>query len=163
MFRIGIGYDIHPLRHGNKGLYIGGVRVSNEFYSEGHSDGDVLIHAVVDAILGAAGKGNIGILFPETKDNLNRRSIEFLEIIRTEILNDAFELVNIDSVVIVEQIRLMPYLEEMVKNVARALGVGETRISIKPKSGNSMFKDSIQAYATCLLNLRGGKNARIPV
>lgn len=159
MYRTGIGYDIHPLRQGNKGLYVGGIKVSDLYYAEGHSDGDALIHAIVDAVLGASGKGNIGMFFPENIENLNRRSLEFLECLRSEILSGDFEIVNMDSVVIVEKIRLLPYLEKITESIAKVLGIERSKFNLKPKSGNGFFANSIQAYVTCLLSTRDDGSA----
>ncbi|MBO8166500.1 MAG: 2-C-methyl-D-erythritol 2,4-cyclodiphosphate synthase [Kosmotoga sp.] len=155
MYRTGIGYDIHPLKRGDKGLYIGGVKVSDIYYAKAHSDGDVLVHAILDAVLGASCKGNIGALFPEIAENLNRRSLEFLDYLRSKIIGHGFRIVNIDSVVIVENVRLTPYLEEITKSITEALSIEKSRFSLKPKSGNGMFADSIQAYVTCLLSTEG--------
>lgn len=152
--RVGLGYDIHPLVTGERGFYLGGVKVSREFYLFGHSDGDVLTHAIVDALLGAAHLGNIGGWFPENELNKNRRSLDFLSQLKED-LKGKWEIVNIDSVVIVEVVRLNRYVETMERTIADALGVSEELVSVKPKSGNGSVGDFVQSHAICFLKKVG--------
>jgi len=158
MYRAGIGYDVHPIARGNKGLFLGGVKVSDEFYLHGHSDGDVLSHAIVDAILGAAGAGNIGLWFPENEVNRSRRSIEFLAEVRTG-LTDSWEIVNIDSVVVIGEVRLSGRIAEIEESIAQALKVSSEIISVKPKSGNGGGTQFVQSQAICLLRRVGNVDA----
>jgi 2-C-methyl-D-erythritol 2,4-cyclodiphosphate synthase len=158
MYRIGIGYDVHPIARGNKGLFLGGVRVSDEFYLRGHSDGDVLSHAIVDAILGAVKAGNIGLWFPENERNKGRRSIEFLAEVRTGLM-DSWEIVNIDSVVVIEEVRLSELVGEIEESIAQALKVSSEIMSVKPKSGNGSGAGFVQSQAICLLRRVGDINA----
>ena len=154
MYRIGLGYDVHPLKEGTKGLYIGGVKVSDSVYLSGHSDGDVLCHSIVDAILGASSMGNIGTWFPENDRNLGRRSLEFLEVLGEEI-KGIWEIMNIDSVIVIESVRLSGFVEEIEKSIAGALGIGASVVSVKPKSGNGSVGSFAQAQAVCLLRKVG--------
>jgi 2-C-methyl-D-erythritol 2,4-cyclodiphosphate synthase len=158
MYRTGIGYDVHPIARGNKGLFLGGVRVSDEFYLRGHSDGDVLSHAIVDAILGAVKAGNIGLWFPENERNKGRRSIEFLAEVRTGLM-DSWEIVNIDSVVVIEEVRLSELVGEIEESIAQALKVSSEIMSVKPKSGNGSGAGFVQSQAICLLRRVGDINA----
>ncbi|MFZ2830299.1 MAG: 2-C-methyl-D-erythritol 2,4-cyclodiphosphate synthase [Mesotoga infera] len=158
MYRTGIGYDVHPIARGNKGLFLGGVRVSDEFYLHGHSDGDVLSHAIVDAILGAVKAGNIGLWFPENERNKGRRSIEFLAEVRTGLM-DSWEIVNIDSVVVIEEVRLSELVGEIEESIAQALKVSSEIMSVKPKSGNGSGAGFVQSQAICLLRRVGDINA----
>ncbi|KUK67648.1 MAG: 2-C-methyl-D-erythritol 2,4-cyclodiphosphate synthase, partial [Mesotoga infera] len=110
--RVGIGYDVHPIIVGNKGLFLGGVRVSDSLYLSGHSDGDVICHAIVDAILGAASLGNIGTEFPENDLNRDRRSLEFLSEISGAI-EGRWQLLNVDTVVVIESVKLAGFVRSM--------------------------------------------------
>lgn len=133
ILRIGIGYDIHPLVEGRK-LYIGGVEIPSNKGSLGHSDGDVLIHAICDALLGALGFGNIGELFPDTDEKYkNARSEIFLKDVKKILDEKNFEIVNIDSTVILEEVKLSPFVGEMKKKISSILEIPFDKISIKPK------------------------------
>ena len=132
--------------------------VSDEFYLHGHSDGDVLSHAIVDAILGAVKAGNIGLWFPENERNKGRRSIEFLAEVRTGLM-DSWEIVNIDSVVVIEEVRLSELVGEIEESIAQALKVSSEIISVKPKSGNGSGARFVQSQAICLLRRVGDINA----
>lgn len=155
MYRIGFGFDVHPIKEEQQGLYLGGIKISDEHCSIGHSDGDALIHAIVDAILGATNEGNIGIWFPENEENRGRRSTGFLEAIREKVLKGKYEIINIDSVVVIDKIRLNPFIESIRLKLAEALDIDPKNISVKPKSGNTMYEDSVTAYAVCMLKKVG--------
>ncbi|MBN2252360.1 MAG: 2-C-methyl-D-erythritol 2,4-cyclodiphosphate synthase [Kosmotogaceae bacterium] len=148
--RVGIGYDVHPILAGSKGLFLGGVKVSDSLYLSGHSDGDALCHAIVDAILGAASLGNIGTEFPEDDLNRDRRSLEFLFEI-SEAIRGHWQLLNVDTVVVIESVRLAGFVRSMIENISDALGVGSEIVNIKPKSGNGSSPDFVHAHAVCLL------------
>jgi len=148
--RVGIGYDVHPILVGNKGLFLGGVKVSDSLYLSGYSDGDALCHAIVDAVLGAASLGNIGIEFPEVDLNRDRRSLEFLFEV-SEAIRGRWQLLNVDTVVVIESVRLAGFVRSMTENIAQALGVGSENVNIKPKSGNGSSPDFVHAHAVCLL------------
>jgi 2-C-methyl-D-erythritol 2,4-cyclodiphosphate synthase len=129
--RIGIGYDVHALVAGRK-LIIGGVTIPYEKGLAGHSDADVLIHALCDALLGAAGLGDIGIHFPDTDPQFKDiSSLILLGKTAQKILEARFRLVNADTVVLAEKPVLAPYKAEMLRNIAQALRVDPSCISIK--------------------------------
>ncbi|WP_075427484.1 2-C-methyl-D-erythritol 2,4-cyclodiphosphate synthase [Candidatus Kryptonium thompsonii] len=161
MLRIGIGYDIHPLVEGRK-LYIGGVEIPSNKGSLGHSDGDVLIHAICDALLGALGFGNIGELFPDTDEKYkDARSEIFLKDVKKILDEKNFEIVNIDSTVILEEVKLSPFVGEMKKKISSILEIPFDKISIKPKR-NEKFDatgkgDALACFAVVLIKSKVGE------
>ena len=129
--RMGIGYDVHILADGES-LVLGGVKIPHDKGIQGHSDGDVLIHAVVDALLGAAGLGDMGKFFPSYDDTWKDiSSLLFLEKSAEKLHNAGMEIVNIDSTIIIQEPRITPHKDEMIKKMAGALSVEPDRISIK--------------------------------
>lgn len=132
--RIGIGYDIHPLKKGRK-LVLGGVPIPFEKGLDGHSDGDALIHAIVDAVLGALGEGDIGSHFSD-KDpkNAAANSLIFLKKARLLLHRHKMSVENLDSIVIAEAPKLGPWKEKMRKSIAAELGVPVSTVSIKAKT-----------------------------
>jgi 2-C-methyl-D-erythritol 2,4-cyclodiphosphate synthase len=134
MFRVGIGYDIHPLTKGRP-LWLGGVKIPHPLGLDGHSDADVLLHAIIDAILGAAGLPDIGSYFPpgkaKTKGIASRDMI--VQAIQ-EIEAQGYRVVNVDSVVIAEAPQIAPHREEMRKTIARYVKVPSSFIQIKGKT-----------------------------
>ncbi len=159
MFRIGSGNDIHRLVPGRP-LMIGGVRVESDLGADGHSDADVLLHAITDAILGALALGDIGTHFPSSDPQWKgAASSVFLakanEIVRLK----GYSVVNIDSTVSLEAPKLRPYIEEMRANIARILEVDIAAVSIKAKTGegvDAVGKNlALRAEAVVLLNRIG--------
>jgi len=137
-FRIGTGYDIHRLEE-NRELIIGGVKIPHEKGLFGHSDADVLIHAIIDAMLGALALPDIGTLFPDTDPQYKGiSSIILLEKVHELILNKGYEINNIDSNIIAQAPKMMPYIPEMKKVLAKALKTSEDLISIKAKTNEKM-------------------------
>ena len=131
MFRIGEGYDVHRLKEGRK-LILGGVEISFTKGLDGHSDADVLVHAIMDALLGAAALGDIGKLFPDNDDAyLGADSIELLKKVVKVISDKGYNLVNIDSTVIAQKPKLAPYIDNMRENIASALGTDKDAVSVK--------------------------------
>lgn len=129
--RVGLGYDIHRLVTGRK-LVLGGVEIPFEKGLDGHSDADVLVHAVCDAVLGAAGMDDIGAHFPETDDRFRDiRSLLLLEEVRTMISGKGFAVINIDATVIAQAPRLGSYREAMEKNIAGALSITSSLVNVK--------------------------------
>jgi 2-C-methyl-D-erythritol 2,4-cyclodiphosphate synthase len=129
--RIGVGYDVHRLVIGRP-LVLGGVTIPFEKGLEGHSDADVLVHAACDALLGAAGEGDIGQQFPDTDPRFHGiYSIRLLESTLTIIGAKGFSVVNLDAVVFAEAPKLQPYRVEMQDIMARALGIDPRRINVK--------------------------------
>jgi 2-C-methyl-D-erythritol 2,4-cyclodiphosphate synthase len=121
-FRIGHGYDIHPLQSGGR-LMVGGVAVSEEMSAVAHSDGDVLIHALVDAMLGAIGGGDIGEMFPNTDPRWKgAESRVFLELVVARVHAEGYRIVNADATILAEQPKMKPFKNEMVKQLTQLLG-----------------------------------------
>ena len=138
MTRVGIGYDLHRLAEGRK-LILGGVEIAFHKGPVGHSDGDALAHALCDALLGAAGLGDIGTHFPDTDPKWkDAASLRFLEHIR-ELLNEhRFRIVHLDAIVITEKPKLGPHFPAMRESLAKALGVAPSMINLKAKTNESV-------------------------
>jgi 2-C-methyl-D-erythritol 2,4-cyclodiphosphate synthase len=131
MIRSGVGYDIHRFAEGLK-LVLGGVEIVHPRGLEGHSDADVLSHAIADALLGAIGAGDIGQHFPNTDESI--RGISSLEILRRigSLLNERkARVVNVDATVIAEAPKLTPHVQSMRQNIAAAIGMSESDVSVK--------------------------------
>ena len=152
--RIGSGYDSHRLVEERK-LIIGGVDIPFEKGLFGHSDADVLCHAIIDAILGALGLGDIGRHFPDTEDKWkDASSIDLLSEVMELMKQNKFGILWVDSTVIAERPRLQPFIEKMIKNISGA-GIPLNSINIKAKTNEGMGLigrgEGIAAYAVCLL------------
>ena len=136
--RIGIGYDSHRMLAGRP-LVIGGVRVAHELGLEGHSDADVLAHAVIDALLGAAGLGDIGVHFPDTEEAWRGAdSMELLAAIVAMVIARGQQIVNVDCTVVIEQPKLGPYRAAIRERLAQALGLEAARVNVKASTGEGM-------------------------
>lgn len=143
MFRIGYGSDIHPLKAGNK-LVIGGVQIDSEVGAQGHSDADVLLHALTDAILGALALGDIGSHFPNTDERWrNAESSVFLRYAVGLMKERGYAVNNLDSTITLEAPKLRPFIDEMRENLAEAVEIELGRVSIKAKTAEGM--DSVGA------------------
>ena len=130
-FRVGHGYDVHRLVAGRK-LILGGVHIPYDFGLDGHSDADVIVHAMMDAILGAMGLGDIGRHFPDTSDEfLDASSLLLLEKVRNIMAEKDAVLINMDATVVIEHPKVAPYINEMITNIANILEVDHTAINIK--------------------------------
>ncbi|UCG92923.1 MAG: 2-C-methyl-D-erythritol 2,4-cyclodiphosphate synthase [candidate division WOR-3 bacterium] len=150
---VGIGYDIHRLVE-NRTLYLGGVKIDFSKGLAGHSDGDVLIHAVCDALLGAANLGDIGLHFPPDDEKYKGiSSIELLKHVRTFLERSNFIPRNIDAVVITEEPKILTYVKSMRENIANALHIPAEIISIKGKTNEGLGDigrgNAIAAWAVC--------------
>ena len=133
-FRVGSGFDIHRLEAGRP-LRLGGVDIPHPAGLVGHSDGDVLLHAMIDALLGATGLGNIGQRFPDTDSRYkNADSRELLGEVARQVRDMGFGIANIDSNILAEQPRLLPWLAAMASNAASAAGVSSEQITVKAKT-----------------------------
>ena len=131
MFRVGIGYDVHRLVSGYR-LIIGGVEIPFEKGLKGHSDGDVLTHAVCDAILGCLSLGDIGEHFPDTDERFrNISSLKLLEDVREMVSNNGYEIVNVDSIVIAQRPKISPYKDKIEHNLSKTLRIDKGRVSVK--------------------------------
>ena len=154
-FRVGSGVDIHQLKEGLP-LFIGGVKLDSSFGALGHSDADVLLHAICDALLGAANLRDIGFHFPDTDPKYKGiDSKEHLKATYVLICEKGYLLGNLDSTVLLENPKVNPHIEEMQKIIASILNVEVDAISIKATRGEKMgyigVGDGIQAYATVLI------------
>ena len=138
MIRCGIGYDVHRLAEGRK-LILGGVEIAHSRGLEGHSDADVLSHAIADALLGAIGAGDIGRHFPNTDESL--RGISSIEILRRVIkvlAEKNVRLVNIDATVLAEKPKLAPHIAAMRKTIADAIGTPDSNVSVKATTNEKL-------------------------
>jgi 2-C-methyl-D-erythritol 2,4-cyclodiphosphate synthase len=131
--RVGIGFDIHRLEAGRP-LLLGGVRIPGPRGLVGHSDGDVLFHAMIDALLGASGLGSIGAHFPGTGRWEGADSGSLLARVGGQVREAGFEIGNLDSNILAEEPRLMPYFREMEARAASALGLSPDQVSVKAKT-----------------------------
>lgn len=153
--RIGHGYDVHRLVEG-RALVLGGVRIPFEKGLDGHSDADVLTHAVMDALLGAAAMGDIGKLFPDTDDRyLGADSIALLREVDWWLTEAGYRLGNLDVTVIAQRPKLAPYINQMRQNLAAALRTELQNVSVKATTeehlGFTGSGEGIAAHAVCLL------------
>ena len=158
--RVGIGYDVHPLAPGRR-LVLGGVDIPFDKGLGGWSDGDVLIHAIIDALLGAAALGDIGRHFPPGDPRYKDiSSLALLEKVRGKLAAAGWEVVNIDATVVAEKPRLEEYIESMREELGKTLGLDTGQVSIKASSNNELGSigrgEGIAAYAVALIE--GGKN-----
>ena len=138
MIRSGIGYDIHRLAEGRK-LILGGVEIPHSHGLEGHSDADVLSHAIADALLGALGTGDIGQHFPNTDESI--RGISSLEILKrvAKLLTDKrARVINVDVTLIAEAPKIVPHVPEMRQKIADAIGVSESDVSVKATTNEKL-------------------------
>ncbi len=155
MSRIGFGYDIHPLVK-ERSLILGGILVPFNKGLEGHSDADVLCHAIADALLGAAAQGDIGEHFPDTDNQYkDASSIDLLKK-TAEIVNDAgFKVINIDATIIAEKPKITPYKNQMNKKICQTLGLEKKQVSIKATTheglGDIGRGDAIAAHAVVMV------------
>ncbi|MDO5567342.1 MAG: 2-C-methyl-D-erythritol 2,4-cyclodiphosphate synthase [Planctomycetia bacterium] len=137
-FRVGLGHDTHRFAVGNE-IRLGGVSIPFDRGFHAHSDGDVLLHAVTDALLGAVGYGDIGELFPDTDPaNQNRDSAEMLQIVLQRLQADGWSVVNLDTIIFAEVPRLGPWKEKIKERLAALLGVPRDCVGVKAKTGESV-------------------------
>ena len=154
-FRVGQGYDVHRLAAGRK-LILGGVEVPFDKGLLGHSDADVLVHAVMDALVGAAGLGDIGRCFPDTDAAFKDiSSLYLLGEVRQLLTERGWKVVNVDATVVAQAPKLLPYREDMIKNIAETLGIPTADINVKATTeeglGFTGTGDGMAAYAVCLI------------
>ena len=153
--RIGHGYDVHRLAP-DRPLILGGVNIPHALGLLGHSDADVLVHAVMDALLGAAALGDIGKLFPDTDPQYEGiDSLLLLDRVRERIAGAGYAIGNIDVTVIAQKPKLAPHIPEMRRNLCRVLGIEENRINIKATTeerlGFTGSEEGMACHAVCLL------------
>lgn len=157
--RIGIGYDIHPLAAGRR-LVLGGVEIPHAKGLVGHSDADALVHSVCDALLGAMGKGDMGMYFPSSDPRYKDiASLLLLQEVGRMVLKNGYQVVNVDAVVIAQAPRLGPHLRAMAEQVAKTLGIDGGVVNVKVKSGEGIDavgrEEAIAAQAVCSLEKNG--------
>ncbi len=137
-YRVGIGYDIHRRAQGRK-LVLGGVEVPGEWGLEGHSDADVLLHAVGDALLGAVGLGDLGRHFPPGEARWkDASSLELLRLIRAMLDGRGARVVNVDATLVAEEPKLAPHRDAMCVNIAQALRIGAGQVSVKATTNETL-------------------------
>jgi len=157
--RVGIGYDIHPLSPG-RDLVIGGVHIDSPLGLDGHSDADVLTHAIIDSLLGAAALGDIGQHFPASDPGYQGASSQDLltMVVRT-VRQAGYRVVNVDSTVVAEEPRLQPHIEAMRKQLAKTLGIDFGEVSVKATSPEGLGalgrEEGIAAHAVALIEATG--------
>lgn len=154
-FRAGLGYDVHKLVE-NRDLILGGVKIPYEKGLLGHSDADVLIHAVMDALLGACKLGDIGQHFPDTDERYKGiSSVELLKHVGALLTENGYAVVNIDSIIVAQRPKMMPHIHEMESNIASALKVEADCINVKATTeeglGFTGTGEGIAAKAVCLV------------
>jgi 2-C-methyl-D-erythritol 2,4-cyclodiphosphate synthase len=134
----GIGYDIHQLAE-NRDLVLGGVKIPHALGLDGHSDADVLSHAIADALLGAVGAGDIGLHFPNTDESLRGiSSIQILKRVAEIVRRQKGRPVNVDATLLAEAPKMAPHIPEMRKRISAAIGLDETRVSIKATTNETL-------------------------
>jgi 2-C-methyl-D-erythritol 2,4-cyclodiphosphate synthase/2-C-methyl-D-erythritol 4-phosphate cytidylyltransferase/2-C-methyl-D-erythritol 2,4-cyclodiphosphate synthase len=155
MIRTGLGYDLHRLKKGRRFL-LGGVVIPFHKGEEGHSDGDVLAHAICDALLGASGLGDIGELFPSSNfawKDVN--SMEFLRNVFERVKQQGWRLVNLDCVIVCEEPKILPFRDIICKSIAKVMGVPSQNIFVKGKTAEGLGPvgkgKAVEALAICLL------------
>lgn len=154
--RVGIGYDVHRFST-NRKLILGGVHIPYTQGLVGHSDADVLLHAIMDALLGAAALGDIGQHFPDTDNQYkNKSSLELLKSVERKLKNEGYYVINIDSIIVAQEPKLAPYILKMRENISSVLEVSIENISIKATTterlGFEGRKEGISAQAIALID-----------
>lgn len=157
MIRIGNGYDIHKLVP-ERPLILGGVNIPHDLGLLGHSDADVLTHAIMDAMLGALSLGDIGHYFPPSEAKwAGANSLELLKAVNKLIVDQGWQIGNIDSVIVAERPKLKPHLKAMISNLSEILNINEGQISVKATTNEQLGpvgrEEGICAYAVILLTM----------
>ena len=153
--RIGHGYDVHRLKTG-RALILGGVTIPYDLGLDGHSDADVLTHAIMDALLGAAAAGDIGKLFPDNDEAFRGiSSLELLRRVKLHLAEKNYKIVNVDATIIAQAPKLSPYRETMRENLAKVMEVDVEQVSVKATTeehlGFTGKGEGIAAHAVCLI------------
>jgi 2-C-methyl-D-erythritol 2,4-cyclodiphosphate synthase len=153
--RIGYGYDVHPLAPGRK-LILGGVEIPHDKGLLGHSDSDVLIHAVCDALLGAMGEGDLGRFYPSSDPRYKGiSSLKLLQDVMSKLRAKGYRVANIDTVIVAQAPRLAPHLAAMQKQMAETAGIDPDRVNVKVKSGEGLDaagrEEGMIAHAVCVI------------
>ena len=156
MIRIGLGWDLHRLIQGRK-LILGGIVLPFEKGEDGHSDGDVLFHAITDAVLGAAGLGDIGSFFPpEDPQWKDADSAKLLQTVMEKVRAAGWHIENLDCVVKLEKPKFIPYRQQVIESITRVLQIAPDQVFVKAKTGEKLppvgTGDAVEATAVCLLS-----------
>ncbi|MEA4825479.1 2-C-methyl-D-erythritol 2,4-cyclodiphosphate synthase [Clostridium sp. JNZ J1-5] len=154
--RIGMGYDVHRLTE-NRKLIIGGVDIPYSKGLLGHSDADVLLHAIMDSLLGAAALGDIGRHFPDTDPKFKGiSSIDLLKEVRNLLDKEGYEIVNIDATIIAQKPKMAPYIPKMIKNISSTLQIDDNLVNVKATTeeglGFTGNEEGISSQSICLIN-----------
>ncbi|MCI5856315.1 MAG: 2-C-methyl-D-erythritol 2,4-cyclodiphosphate synthase [Agathobacter sp.] len=154
--RVGMGYDVHKLVEGRK-LILGGVEIEHTLGLLGHSDADVLLHAIMDALLGAAALGDIGKHFPDTDPRYEGiSSMKLLEHVGKLLEEKGYVIDNIDATIIAQKPKLRPYIEQMEQNIAKTLGIAKEQVNVKATTeeglGFTGSEQGISSQAICMLS-----------
>ena len=153
--RVGCGYDVHPLGTGRK-LILGGVDVPHSKGLLGHSDSDVLVHAVCDALLGAMGEGDLGRHYPSSDQKYKGiSSLKLLEDVMGKLAKKGYRVVNVDTIIVAQAPRLSAFLAAMQQQMAQVMGIEPGLVNVKVKSGEGLdavgHEEGMQAHAVCLI------------
>ena len=153
--RVGCGYDVHPLGAGRK-LILGGIEIPHSKGLLGHSDSDVLVHAVCDALLGAMGEGDLGRHYPSSDQRYKGiSSLKLLEDVMGKLTKKGYRVVNVDTIIVAQAPRLSTYLAAMAKQMAETMGVDPDAVNVKVKSGEGLdavgHEEGMHAHAVCLI------------
>ena len=156
MIRVGLGYDLHRLIEGRK-LLLGGIELPFERGEDGHSDGDVLFHAITDAVLGASGLGDIGSFFPpEEAKWKDADSALLLKTVIEKVYAQGWKIENLDCVVKLEKPKFIPHRQAVIENIAKVLEVEPDQVFVKAKTGEKLppvgTSEAVEAFVTCLLS-----------
>lgn len=153
--RVGNGYDVHRLQD-NLNFLLGGVNISHSKGIVAHSDGDILLHTISDALLGAAALGDIGCFFPDTESKYkNLNSVVILDFVLNELKNLSFHVVNIDIIIVLERPKLNPFIPQIKQSLSNLLHIGIDRLNIKATTSEKMGfigrEEGVACYATVLI------------
>lgn len=156
MIRIGLGYDLHRLIDGRK-LLLGGIEIPFEKGEDGHSDGDVLFHAITDAILGASGLGDIGSFFPpEEAQWKNADSAVLLKTVMKKVDSAGWKIENLDCVIKLEKPKFIPFRQTVIHSIAQTLNIQDDQVFVKAKTGEKLppvgTSEAVEVWCTCLLS-----------
>jgi 2-C-methyl-D-erythritol 2,4-cyclodiphosphate synthase len=156
MIRVGLGYDLHTLVP-NRKLMLGGIEIPFELGESGHSDGDVLLHAITDALLGASGLGDIGEFFPPSDEKWkNSDSKMLLKTAWNKMVDDGWKLENLDCVINIEKPKILCHRKEIISSIAKVLECDESQIFVKAKTGEKIGEigksQAVAAWTVCLLS-----------
>lgn len=166
-FRSGIGYDIHRIKAGS-GLMLGGVNISTTLMAEAHSDGDVLVHSLIDALLGAMGQPDIGELFPDTDPNFKGiASLQLLHEVKEIMAREKYQIINIDSIAIIEKPKIAPFKDKIKDSIAAALQISKANFNLKAKTKEKLGPvgrgEAIECFTTVMIKSIVRKPVRSPI